>query len=128
MHQEVKTFDLLIQLTLVYSTSSNILAVFNNMKYYFLESISTVLWYLIDYKNMILIVAHPQIVLCMLLHNQISGAYRVGRVNKHAISRPAPILVSASVSGQYQHFLAVLELVKYVTQVPILLLVYYTYY
>ena len=29
--------------------------------------------------------------------------------------------------GQYQHFLAS-ELVKYVTQVPILLLLYYTYY
>ena len=43
-------------------------------------------------------------------------------------SRAAPILVSVSVSGQYQHFLAVSESVKYVTQVPILLLVYYTYY
>ena len=42
--------------------------------------------------------------------------------------RAAPILVSVSVSGQYQHFLAVSESVKYVTQVPILLLVYYTYY
>ena len=43
-------------------------------------------------------------------------------------SRAAPILVSVSVSGQYQHFLAVSESVKYVPQVPILLLGYYTYY
>ena len=43
-------------------------------------------------------------------------------------TRAAPILVSVSVSGQYQHFLAVSESVKYVTQVPNLLLVYHTYY
>ena len=40
-------------------------------------------------------------------------------------SRATPILASVLVSGQYQ---AVSELVKYVTQVPFLLLVYYTYY
>ena len=39
------------------------------------------------------------------------------------LTRAAPILVSVSKSGQYQNVLAVSESVKYVTQVPILLLV-----
>jgi len=43
-------------------------------------------------------------------------------------TRAAPILVSVSVSGQYQHFLVVSELVKYAIQVPILLFVHYIYY
>ena len=38
------------------------------------------------------------------------------------MTRAAPILISVSVSGQYQCFLMVSELVKYVIQVPILLL------
>ena len=40
-------------------------------------------------------------------------------------TRAAPILVSASVSGQYQHILMVSESVKYIIQVPILLFVQY---
>ena len=39
--------------------------------------------------------------------------------------RAAPILVSVSVSGQYQHILMVSESVKYIIQVPILLFVQY---
>ena len=38
------------------------------------------------------------------------------------------VLASVSVSDQYQHFLMVLELVKYVTQVPILLFTCYICY
>ena len=44
-------------------------------------------------------------------------------LSDHTHNSAAPILVSVSVSGQYQHFLVVSELVKYVIQVPILLLV-----
>ena len=44
------------------------------------------------------------------------------------LTRAAPILVSVSVSGQYQHFLMVSESVMYVVQVPILLFVHYIYY
>ena len=42
--------------------------------------------------------------------------------------RAVPILVSVSVSGQYQHFLIVSELVEYAIQVPILLFMHYIYY
>ena len=41
------------------------------------------------------------------------------------IVRVAGILVSVSVLGQYQHILMVLELVKYIIQVPILFFVQY---
>ena len=43
-------------------------------------------------------------------------------------SRAAPILVSVSVSGQYQHVLIVSESVKYIIQVPILLFVFFQSY
>ena len=41
------------------------------------------------------------------------------------MDRAAPILVSVSVSGQYQHILMVSESVKYIIQVPILLFMQY---
>ena len=44
------------------------------------------------------------------------------------VVRAALILVSVSVSRQYQHFLMVSESVMYVIQVPILLFVHYIYY
>ena len=64
---------------------------------------------------------------CFTSENQANFcvSVSVSKEGKTVSFRAAPILVSVSVSGQYQHILMVLESVKYIIQVPILLFVQY---
>ena len=63
-----------------------------------------------------------------LLHMVAGFKYLTHDQHTCQSTRAVPILVSVSVSGQYQNFFKVSESVKYFIQVPILLFAHYIYY
>ena len=62
------------------------------------------------------LVFNIKMIIAAVQHTHWQNLQRLNKI------RAPPILISVSVSGQYQHFLVVSESVKYVAQIPIPLL------